>query len=980
MSYYYSNNIQSQEGGNTIDRTDEIQSRLQIKINIGDDTHYNLQTINTIDELQFLDKETGIKIYNDKNYTGFIIWGLLDYNNLDKDGIPMYYSDFGLSTKRSGYEAFRCGTTVIRCTEPSDEDTYGHYIKEKYIKYKNNDPENIYPAHCFNYNIILKEDGPNLNVSKFLMTGVANPHARIFETIFCNETTKDSIIPEDFLTRYIKYLRENKYELLITGITKAKDKEWELKSGRFNNFSFYNNDRCINVHRSPDSDLLFLSQMNEIINNESYRSNPNLNIIRSFFVTNNKLFDKNGFDENYILKVRNEFIKLYESLHVSILDVISIINKEITTSSESKTIISYNDSDFILKKLLNKLTSISGLKNEIIGMTLPRYTIETNRGYINIGENEYLKKINYTQSYHITRSRDNKQNNLNLTKSEPLIITDSFLDCVKNIDLPFEFNGLRHTIGLYLVDVYNYNISCVYSNIDNIRDDHMYFIDFYNKEQRDIMFDGQTKIFNLEFQDEDIPRSIVIILIDLYKSMIINDNIALRLTFLYKTYNFDLLDLQSLIKYFSKYLVQFLDDLKHIITFLKNIDLEKNFQKNSSLSSILTYLMTYSNKLEKTINDNIKDYLLIRKKIFEVLLNISIYIFNKIDDWKQPEFVLFYETVKEYIFSKSSTKNDIYTINYFKDYKKKISVSSVSITPIMPQYYYACNKDCHSDSSFIRYKDIRNNINLNYIPHIYKKLYASQILYCGDININSNIFATLLSQDPKTYLSIDIINLVNFLFNNKIIIPGWEKRDKFYLLKGTQLSGTLKELSQDNIKTRIIQEIIYNIQSSGRFLKKNPINNIKYFDIIFGTSYRDEIRRKYNIEIFKLMVKQIEVIFRMNYEGANDYQISSLFYIEDLIAANILKEHIAYYKMFGYYYLIDKNISRFKSNLDKCKSISNIDNIIMKDNLNLEIDNFITRYGVKLTLDRPSRDFGLDRWKNKYLKWKNKYIELKNIL
>lgn len=41
------------DGGNTIDKTEDIKSKLLIKLNFGDDTKYDLQTVNIINESHF---------------------------------------------------------------------------------------------------------------------------------------------------------------------------------------------------------------------------------------------------------------------------------------------------------------------------------------------------------------------------------------------------------------------------------------------------------------------------------------------------------------------------------------------------------------------------------------------------------------------------------------------------------------------------------------------------------------------------------------------------------------------------------------------------------------------------------------------------------------------------------------------------------------------------------------------------------------
>lgn len=151
------------------------------------------------------------------------------------------------------------------------------------------------------------------------------------------------------------------------------------------------------------------------------------------------------------MNTRNKFIELYNSLNDTVKTIINTIDSEIF--KESKIITNYNNSDIILINMLDKLTNTSGLKNGIISTTLPTYTINTSYGSINIGENNHYQLkddiietvINFTQSYHITKYRD-KKNRINLLKSEPLIITDIFQDCVKHNMLTLEFNS--NLIGL----------------------------------------------------------------------------------------------------------------------------------------------------------------------------------------------------------------------------------------------------------------------------------------------------------------------------------------------------------------------------------------------------------------------------------------------------------------------------------------------------------------------------------------------------
>jgi hypothetical protein len=76
-----------QNGGVILnDNYNNIQNGINISIRVGDDSEH---VVNFIDELQFLDSEVGIEING--TCAGFIIWGILDFNNI-KDGKPKYYS------------------------------------------------------------------------------------------------------------------------------------------------------------------------------------------------------------------------------------------------------------------------------------------------------------------------------------------------------------------------------------------------------------------------------------------------------------------------------------------------------------------------------------------------------------------------------------------------------------------------------------------------------------------------------------------------------------------------------------------------------------------------------------------------------------------------------------------------------------------------------------------------------------------------
>ena len=998
------------DGGNIIDKTEDIKSKLLIKLNFGDNTNYDLQTVNTLNELHFLDKEIGIKIFNNKNYTGFIIWGLLDFNNLDPSGKPKYYSDFGLTTKRSGFEVFRCGTTVIRCTDPAHEDTYGEHIKTKYHKYySGSSSRHIHPSHCFKY--FNEKD----SVIDLLQTKSGIPHARLFETIFCNDTKVGDTIPDGFHASYIECLRKNNYELLITGLTKEKDKEWEIKSGTLNYFDFYDDSKFNNIHKSPKSDLEYLLKMVAKINSDENRLKPELDIIRNFFKDNSEIYKLN-INNLYILNTRNKFIELYNSLNDTVKTIINTIDSEIF--KESKIITNYNNSDIILINMLNKLIGTSGLKNGIISTTLPTYTINTSYGSINVGENNHyqLKEdiietvINFTQSYHITKYR-NKKNRINLLKSEPLIITDIFQDCVKRDRLTFEFNSKNYSIGLYLIDVDKYNISCVYSNIDNIDDDHMYFIDFYNNEQRDIMFDGLSKTFNLRFTEIELDSNkLFLIGIELYKSMITDNNISLNLN--YNLIIKDLLDLQKLTrKIFSdEELILYTNDIKHIVNYLKKIDISQ-FKSNMSISSLLTYLLFYSTILKDIVKDDhkitkfISDYLIKKKKMYDILFTISNYIFIHIKEWNQSKYQLFYQDEIKKIIDKKYNDKEFNHLN-----------------PLWPkEYNIICNKDCVRDLYFTRFKNITSNINNNYIPYEDKKMFALQALYCGNINIESNFFAILLSKNLETYTEIDFINFISFLFNNDIIIPNWEKKYDLYVLIGQTLTETYEILfhNKNNIKLKIINNIIDLIVVNQGKLKRNVLTN-DYSNINYDKLVTGNYNNKYITDIN--LFTQLETILYQVNDGINDYNYSSICYMDELIGTDnkseyrwhsdhIFEDKITDKNIIEYNknkYLISKDRETFKSNLFKFQNgiittiensiikeiigttIINKDKLIIKNDLILEIDKFIEKnQGKTIDFDIPPKlspvlvrndtfepaYYDYD-YKHKYMKYKIKYINL----
>lgn len=349
----------------------------------------------------------------------------------------------------------------------------------------------------------------------------------------------------------------------------------------------------------------------------------------------------------------------------------------------------------------------------------------------------------------------------------------------------------------------------------------MYFIDFFNNEQRDIMFDGLSKTFNLRFTEIEF-HILSLIGIELHKSMITDNNISLNLK--YNSIIKDLLDLKLLKIIFSdEELLLYTNDIKHIINYLKKIDISQ-FKSIMSQSSLLTYLLFYSTILKDIVKDDSKitkfiyDYLIKRKKIYDILLIISKYIFIHIKEWNQSKYQLFYQDEIKKIIDKKYNNTEFNHLN-----------------PLWPkEYNIICNKDCVRDSSFIRFKNISSNINNNYIPYEDKKMFALQSLYCGNTNIESNFFAILLSKNIETYTEIDLINLINFLFNNDIKIPNWEKKDDLYVLVGRTLTGTYQILfhNKNNIKLKIINNIIDLIVINQEKLKRNVLtndyNNINY--------------------------------------------------------------------------------------------------------------------------------------------------------
>lgn len=890
MVYYAHNN---QNGGNILyDSDDMIQAKLDIKINFGKE-NYNLKTINTLSELHFLDRDIGMEIRPDKEYTGFIIWGLLDFNQLDTNNDPKYYSNFCLNTSRSASEPFKCGTVVIRCTDSDvNDDTYGPYINDRYKEYPKNHPKNF-----FDY-ITINKEGNRRNVKQLLKARACLPHAQIFETFF-NQKLRNSNINANFLHNYILYLRSNNIELLISGITKELNKNWEFKSGQFNNF--YNSftlNKSVSMlkyekyHRSPNSDLLFL--LNSKKNYKKLNITPIIPLLSNFF---DKINDDLNEDEIFLLMNKFQDFRFNPDLNSIILKMFDDLNPLIKKSE--RYIKTEGQSNLVLTELIYKLIATKGLKNEIINMTLSDYKMTSSEGnIIDIGVDEFninrKKILNYTQKYFIDKSRDLKNDKTkNLLKSEPLIISDIFSDCVKIKVINYEYNNDISEILLYLVDVENYNISCLYSKSNMIIDDHVYFIDFHNKEQRDMMFDGLSKIYNFEMEgsDEDIINYISI-----YKKLvtkvgdeyilgkeinIIGDiNINLDL-FLNKVFDNNL-----------KFIKQCRSDLIHIGKFLNNINME-NYKE--TLYSLLNYIILYSENLNKNLSLDLLNYITIRRKVFFNMLRSIVEFYQKKIN-KNPKYVNIKNedfVNKNLIFLSDNFHKDLSPNKIYNDENKSIGKwdhfyqNRLKLGPII-----------HTkplDSSYLRFKSIINNINDKYMKNSEKSFHINQMVYCGNYDINSNVFASIISKSDDKWSPLDIIIMANFLYKNKISVNGWNfnKKEEYYLLKGNDITTYEELLNKKNVRDEnivLIRSLI--IENKDKIIEStDEYNNLTYNQLLYGklanyTILYDPLyyENPNIINIINQLEKIFNYLFRKDLHINDSYDESSIYYFNEMIS------------------------------------------------------------------------------------------------
>ena len=767
--------VNTQNGGTLLDVANyngyASSPRLSIKVNYGlsSEKPYNLSEVNAIDELQFLDKETGMKIDDTLEYVGFIIWGILDFNNLDASGRPKYYKDFCMSTARNYLEAFRSGTVILRCSNSIDSKlAYGEIIHNRFHT-------GILKSQFYLENSFIYKEGKEsiLEIrenqeTKQKIYDLLNPvHARVFESVFyrgkTDDTTTtdgfnrnvpdngfnrdtDSGIPDTenlFVNIFRQRLRDRGYELLLTGVTRDRDRrggkaigknKFQLKSGIFN--GYYYEAFCFGTigpidfdmyHRSSSDDLSFLKELKAtidiLINDVSVKENDKLTqeeqgILDPIILILNDISDTD--DAKKILRKMNE---IYAKIKGDNLVIKAMKKCNLTLRHRIKVSGKYHNSGEKLIQMLENLMFGRGIKNKECASMLEEYSYTNSSGIeIKLGENqeihtvtyyddngphvEYEEFTNYSQRYFINRSRETA-GEIALDPPQKLIIRTKFLDCVNqqnNIKMFMGKDGNRIDFEymLYLVDNKKYNISCPYNKIENPDDDHVYFIDFANNTQRDIMFDGQSKILNehVAFVQGNCTIFDINIVHIIVRSIVM----------LYLSYNHEQHTING-------------SGIDHFLRSLPNID-DNMIQKiYISLNSIKEYLSTYP-----------ADY------VFENYEEISS-ILTYLKYYTQPDTPLAVRSEDGLFHYKNFDSN---VIKYFEYMNHLFELITRNV------FYKIVFKGAmggyrNEDSSMFRLNTL-NASTIPYISHKSKMFYASQYFLAGNVNYDVEIFAKIFNK------------------------------------------------------------------------------------------------------------------------------------------------------------------------------------------------------------------------------------------
>jgi len=663
-------------------------SRLSIKVNRSgpDDSNYNLDNVNEIDELQFLDKETSTVINPNRQYTGFIIFGVLDFNiNVYSSDATSrdatYYDNFCTSTYRNHCEAFRCGTTVLRCTDTDMfydtkcSDAYGETVYRRFNNFQSSDYQ---LNKAFNYNRVNAggDKLPMLTSSTLGNRSASSPpHALILESFFYNDSgTRQAngipVNPNDrngYIDTFRTKLRELGFEILMTGLTRDEDTaqdrpSWKIKSGiihayYYRSFCFpgeYKNEKFDLVHRSAEDDYIFLNKVLSVINEletsrsiQYFNQKEAMDNIRTKILTLKQTPDAFDSDGNY---------KNNPHTHIDVWNTMKEI-KSLRTSPSVKTALEYiyiqafrhlrtsathGHATLLLNKMLDNLMYTAGNKTPEIASMLEyyKYKSKSSGRQVSIGTTNVDGITNHSQQYLINRSKEshNYDQRKSLDPHKFLIQRKSFSDCVKRTDFQINYFGKMINYTFYMIKTHEYYISCPYNKIENPTDDHVYFIDFSNNSQRDIMFDGMNKCinFNLTWIDYDNYEQWMKDIVSIYTNSTISDTRliidiydGLKLVINHDGNNvneifmtipaegrrqiawwpneMDWFNVMDVAKYNINF-VMFVDNLQHIKQYFSNFSEDYKFSDYMENNSFITFLISHTSGLEDKLRETGNSY------------------------------------------------------------------------------------------------------------------------------------------------------------------------------------------------------------------------------------------------------------------------------------------------------------------------------------------------------------------------------------
>lgn len=1034
MSFFYSNEPTNQNGGVLLNRTKTVYdgdpgnkfikyaTELSIRINFGRD-NYDLREVNIIQELQFLDKETCMEISEEKDYSGIIIWGLLHVSIDTETGEKkeQYYPDFSISTTRTYLEPIRAGSVILRCTSENNENTYGDTIKKVYEQYKGKQEYHyVQPWNCFDYKLDTNIESLKDTVNNLLINGKTNvqPHARLYESLFNVDMTYQGDVykmPVNFLKDHRKALRDAGFEILITGITKKRYQRWEIKSGQFNTFYASLFDGDINetntkfniYHRSATDDLNFLKVMHNLVTIVCTINDEKYNKVKEIFNFANTLDDKKKSDIKMSMDRFVEEMKHLDENSRSTLRDCYLIHYQ--RKSENRKGATYNNAETILVNMLRNLTESSGIKNNTINMALTQYTYNNINNITNrIGHNIYYKNTkkydNYTQRYFIEKSRDkfkDKKELIHLPQSIQLLKSTEFDKCVNAYYVNV---NLSRYVYIYIVRSDIYDVSCPYSKISHPTDDHVYFIDFYNKEQRDVMFDGLTKTFNININNEYFKIFEHIRTNDYIKNTyglnrdeqktIFNDtlNIIVRSLKQCRNVGYNLQvenrNINLLAHFFGDMVTQATSDLDYICNFYKDEDTSAfELYTITNYDFILSYSSIWNKNILRDTSGRYtiyKDYLINRYKFFSFLCcyaNIVTFANAYISNTDNQDSEYIYILINIMLISViDNGLNDVSLSYNNSGHIDKITFKCVyaNINEKVPYFFqyafdvyyninvwkpfFFLNTERVPDSSFLRF----NKLSLtddeyygNYITYNNKCYQAHQAFYGGMYNLDVPVILSILIKERDKLTPDDILMMINYLYHNH--------DDKFtdfkYITNEQGKRIVLKNTRDDNLELNtynyiqqnresIITKIIDIVIPLKEEIKSHNTRdgNITSLYESWGMTLKAH-DKFFNEKFLVTLTLLISDICTINDEDTNLYKLSSLYYLQELIGFNLSST------------LLNKGKFEHKQNIQ--------DIVLFKNIYQYGTDNYIIRY---MTISQLNNNY------NEFMANKDKLLGIDNIL